>query len=418
MTLSDPPQSADRSGLIIAVAVLAAVIKIVIALTTLGTNDVIAFYEFAKAIEAHGLVWTYEHSILFNHPPLIGYFLRGLLWLSHQPFLEQFGITFPFLLRLPGIVADFCVVLLLLFLGREYQQLRPPTWALLLFAASPVSLMISGFHGNTDPILVLFVVLASVAAVRGRPSLCGLFLALSCQIKMVPLLLLPIFFFYWMQHRGARWFVFSFAVSSFLFCLEPLWMSPVSFARNVLGYGSFWGIWGLTYCLRMTGLHDFSKVNFLNLSPIQQLIMAILKLAIVLAILVLAWRRRKLSPPALFASLGYAWLIFFVLSPGIAAQYLVWLAPFVLLLSPSFYAVLVAGSAIFLFALYTLSSGGFPWYFAHATSKLNLISAHWAFVPWVILVGGLIALAWKARQQDGHLRFLRLTPIESANTLE
>lgn len=64
--------------------------------------------------------------------------------------------------------------------------------------------------------------------------------------------------------------------------------------------------------------------------------MTILKLVIVLAILVLCWRRRKLSPPALFSSIGYAWLIFFVFSSGIAAQYLVWLAPFVLLLSPKF----------------------------------------------------------------------------------
>ncbi|HSP44636.1 MAG TPA: glycosyltransferase 87 family protein [Chthoniobacterales bacterium] len=418
MTRPDQPRRAYRSRLVIAVGVLAAGIKIVIALTTLGTNDVIGFYQFAKAIETHGLVWIYDHSILFNHPPLVGYSLRGLIWLSHLPSLEQLGISFPFLLRLPGIVADFGVVLVLLFLGREYPQLRPPTWAHILFAASPVSLMISGFHGNTDPILVFFLVLASVAAVRGRPSLCGILLALSCQIKIVPLLLLPVFFFYWIQQRGARWFLLSFAAGSLLFCLEPLLMSPGAFGRNVLGYGSFWGIWGLTYCLRMTGLHDFSRVNFLNLSPIQQLIVAILKVAIVLAILVLGWRRRKLSPPEIFASLGYAWLIFFVLSPGIAAQYLVWLAPFVLLMSPSFYALLVTGSAIFLFAFYTLSSGGFPWYSAHATSKLNLISAHWALVPWLTLVGGLIVLGWNARQQHRHLRFLSLTPIEPVNTVE
>jgi hypothetical protein len=418
MTHPDPPQSADRTGLIIAIAALAAIIKILIALTTLGTNDVVAFYEFAKAIETHGLTWTYEHSILFNHPPLIGYLLRGLIWLAHQPSMQQLGISFPFLFRLPGIAADFCVVLALLFLIREYPQLRPPTWAVLLFAASPVSMMITGFHGNTDPILVLFLVLASIGAVRSHPVLCGVFLALSCQVKIVPLLLLPIFFFYWRQQRGALRFLFSFAASSLVFCLEPLLASPVSFARNVLGYGSFWGIWGLTYCLRMTGLHDFSKVSFLDLSPIQQLIMTILKVAIVLAIFVLAWRRRNLSPPELFASIGYAWLIFFVLSPGIAAQYLVWLAPFVLLLSPTFYAVLVAGSSIFLFALYSLSSGGFPWYFARATNKLNLISAHWAVVPWLTLVGGLIALAWKARQEHPRLRFLSLAPIESANTLE
>ena len=30
----------------------------------------------------------------------------------------------------------------------------PPWWTLILFAASPVSLMISGFHGNVDPVMV------------------------------------------------------------------------------------------------------------------------------------------------------------------------------------------------------------------------------------------------------------------------
>ena len=411
-------QSRDPARLIVAVALLAAIIKIVIASTTLGTNDVVAFYEFAKAIETHGLVWTYDQSILFNHPPLVGYWLRGLIWLAHQPSLEHLGISFPLLLRLPGIAADFFVVLLLLFLVRECPQLRPPAWAFLLFAASPVSLMITGFHGNTDPILVLFLILAVMAAVRRRPLLCGALLAMSCQVKIIPLLFVPIFLFYWMQQRAVLWFLLAFVASSLLCCLEPLIASPVSFSRNVLGYGSFWGIWGLTYCLRMTGLPYFTKVSFLNLSPIQQLIMTTLKTAIVLATIILAWRRRKLAPPALFASIGYVWLIFFVLSPGVAAQYLVWLAPFVLLLSPTFYAVLTAGSSIFLFALYTLSSGGFPWYFAHATSKLNLISAHWAVVPWLTLVAGLITLLCKARHQHPQLRFLSLAPIHSANPVE
>jgi Gpi18-like mannosyltransferase len=418
MTRSSLSPPASRSGLIIAVALLAAAIKIVIALTTLGTNDVVAFYEFAKAIQAHGLPWTYQHSTLFNHPPLVGYFLRVLLWLSHQSFLEQIGITFPFLLRFPGIVADFCVVLLLLFLVREYPRLRPPSWALLLFAASPVSVMITGFHGNTDPILVLFLVLASLAAIRAHPMFCGVLLAMSCQVKIIPLLLFPIFLFYWWQRLSVRRFLVSFLASSLLFCLEPLLASPASFARNVLGYGSFWGIWGLTYCLRLTGLDNFDRVSFLNLSPVQQLIMTTLKAVIVLAILVLAWRRRKLPATTLFASIGYAWLIFFVLSPGVAAQYLVWPAPFILLVSPSFYALLVAGSSIFLFALYTLSAGGFPWYFAHATSKLNLISAHWAAVPWLTVVAGLIALAWKARREHPDLRFLSLAPFEIKNTIE
>jgi len=398
--------------LIVAAALIAALVKIGIALNTLGTNDAVAFYQFAKALETHGLCWTYQHSALFNHPPLVGYTLPALAWLDRQSFFRQYGLTFPFLLRLPGIIADFGVVLLVLFILREYPPLRPPGWALVLFAASPVSIMVSGFHGNTDPMMVLFLVLAAIMAVRDRPLLCGVFLALSCQVKIIPLLLFPIFFFFWLERR--RWFLFtgSFVVSTLMFCAEPLARSPFMFVKNVLSYGSFWGIWGLTYCLRMTGLQEFSKVSFFNLSGTQNGIIMILKVLVVLAVLLLAWRRRKLPAPALFTTITYAWMIFFVFSPGVAAQYLVWLAPFVLLFSPTFYGFLTAGSSIFLFALYTITSGGFPWYFAHASNKLNAICAHWALVPWLTLAAGLFAFALNARRQDPTLRFVNLSTID------
>ncbi|HKP02832.1 MAG TPA: hypothetical protein VJU77_05645 [Chthoniobacterales bacterium] len=404
--------TAFRSGPIIAVAVVASLLKVAIALTSLGTNDVLAFYQFAKAVDAHGLTWLYEHSILFNHPPLVGYFLGGLARLEQQAFWQQNGLTFPFFLRLPGILADFAVVILVLSVARKQPDLRRPRWALFLFAASPVSIMITGFHGNTDPFLVLFLLVATIMAVDGRPALCGLFLAVACQVKIIPLLLLPIFFFFWIERRQACLFLGSLLVSSLIFCLEPLLKSPVMFARNVLAYGSFWGVWGLTYCLRMTGLDEFNKTSFFNLSALQNAIMMVLKVAVVLSILILAWRRRKLPAPALFPSIGYAWMIFFVVSPGVAAQYLVWLAPFVLFLSPTFYGFLVAGSSVFLFALYTITSGGFPWYFAHASNKLSAICAHWALIPWLTLLVGLVAFGLNARRQKPHFRFLSLKAIQ------
>ena len=186
MTRCSEGQPSFRSGPIVAVAAIAALVKIGIALTSLGTNDVVAFYAFAQAIDVHGLAWTYEHSAFFNHPPLVGYFLDVLLWLDHQPVLRANGLPFPFLLRFPGILADFAVVLLMLSVVRNYPQLCPPQWALLLFAISPVSIMITGFHGNTDPILVLFLVLAAIMAINARPALSGLCLALACQVKIIP----------------------------------------------------------------------------------------------------------------------------------------------------------------------------------------------------------------------------------------
>lgn len=412
MSLRNEVQPSFRPGHVIAAAAIAALVKIAIALTSLGTNDVVAFYEFGKAIESHGLTWIYEHSVLFNHPPMIGYLLGALAWLDRQPLLRDNGLPFPFLLRFPGILADFVTVLLIVSVARKNPQLRPPQWALLLFAISPVSIMITGFHGNTDPILVLLLVLASIMAIDGRPALCGLSLALACQVKMIPVLLLPIFFFFWLEQRRIWWPAGSFALTSFLFCLEPLLRSPVVFLKNVLGYGSFWGVWGLTSLLRMSGISGFRKTSFFDLSASQNLIMLLLKLAVVLSILVLAWRRRKLPPTELFATIGYAWIIFFVVSPGVAAQYLVWLAPFVLLLSPTLYGLILAASSIFLFALYTISSGGFPWYFAHASNKLSLISAYWALLPWLTISAGLIVLARNARRQDPKLRLLSLQAIQ------
>lgn len=162
----------------------------------------------------------------------------------------------------------------------------------------------------------------------------------------------------------------------------------------------------------MTGLPEFSKTSFFNLTPAQNIIMTGLKLLVFAGILLIAWRRRRLAPPALFASIGYAWMIFFIFSPAVAAQYLIWLAPFILLLSPTFYGILVVASSTFLFALYTITSGGFPWYFAHASNKLNSICAQWAVIPWLTLVAGLVVMAWQARRENPDFRIMGLAPIK------
>src|SRR5438477_3688385 len=50
-------------------ALIAAAIKIAIALNTFGTNDVAAFYAFARSLSDHGLEWTYK-TALFGSPDL------------------------------------------------------------------------------------------------------------------------------------------------------------------------------------------------------------------------------------------------------------------------------------------------------------------------------------------------------------
>jgi hypothetical protein len=77
----------------------------------------------------------------------------------------------------------------------------------------------------------------------------------------------------------------------------------------------------------------------------------------------IGWRRRFLRATAMIFSIAYAWIVFFVFSfPGFCAYYLIWLTPFILLLSPAFYASLAATSSLFLFIFCNGLAGGLPWF--------------------------------------------------------
>jgi len=399
-----------RNLIIISLALVALAVKLAIAYNTIGTNDAINFYGFAQALSHHSLEWTYQHSRYFNHPPLTAYFLRAIYGITEQQRCQDLGIHFPFLLRFPGILADFLVVLILLQFRNA--ELKVPTWALALFAISPVSLMVSGFHGNTDPMMVLFLVCAVWMCLRDQSALAGLFFALSCQIKIVPLLFLPAFFLFWNSKGRLRGFVLGAVITTCLLWSEPLLFFPGQFISNVLSYGSYWGIWGITYCLRLTGVSEFSTVSFVDLQPSQQIIMSVLKALIVIGTLIVAWRRRSAAEPGLIDTITYTWLIFFVLAPGVCAQYLIWLAPFVLISNPKFYSALLVSSSIFLFAFYQSTARSWPWFAAITTDSRRELWAPWSLLPWIamIIVAALLCYKHFGRQFDAVMCSLSSRP--------
>jgi len=401
----------QREIAVLIVALLAFALKLIIAFHTLGTNDVVIFYGFARQLTDHGLEWVYLHSIWFNHPPLSAYFLEGIYHLDHQPFFRENGFLFPFLLRAPGIISDLIAVLLLIRIQRTVPQFRMPLWALLAFAISPISLMVSGFHGNTDSVMVMFLLCAAYMCLRDRPMLSGLFFALSCQIKIVPLLFLPAFFFFWSTQRKMCRFVIPVALVSLSLWSQPLLHFPIVFLKNVFSYGGFYGLWGITYCLRMTGLPQLSKVGFYDLPAAETTIAVLLKIIIIMTTLVMAWRCRRLGPGGLIRTLACTWIVFFVFSPAICGQYLVWLAPFILLLSPVLYAHLLLSGTVFLFFFYNVMAHGFPWYYARSTTELFKLWDPWALWPWLTLVFAIPLLWNHARQQYTGIRFLSLEPV-------
>jgi hypothetical protein len=101
---------------------LAFLLKIVLALSTLGSNDSITWGQFAAAIQARGGLEVYYTVRRFNHPPFMLHVLRSLAWLT-----DVTSLPFPFWLRFPAIVADFGSVVLVwrLLAARLAQHATP-----------------------------------------------------------------------------------------------------------------------------------------------------------------------------------------------------------------------------------------------------------------------------------------------------
>src|SRR5438105_10350749 len=276
--------------------------------------------------------------------------------------------------------------------------------------------MISGFHGNTDPVMVLLLVCAVWMCLRNQPVLAGLFFALSCQIKIVPLLLLPAFVFFWHSQNRSRGFLITGAVTTLVLWIEPLLNFPTLFAKNVLAYGSYWGLWGITYLFRLTGFSQFSRLSFLDLEPAQIFIMTVLKVIVMGGAIWIGWRNRHARGRAFINSLAHTWLVFFVFAPGVCPQYLFWLAPFILVLSPALYTCAMISSSIFLFAFYNITSGGLPWSVALAMDESQQHWIVWSLLPWLVIVAGAITLWLKTTEGKLELRLVRLLklPAESA----
>jgi hypothetical protein len=215
-------------------------------------------------------------------------------------------------------------------------------------------------------------------------------------------LLCPVFLFYWWHRRALVSFLVPMAIVCLSLWSEPLVYFPTLFIKNVLSYGSYWGIWGITYWLRLTGSKEFINVWYENFSRSQTIIVSCLKAIIVGTVLLIGWRRRSLPGLSLLESIGYAWGIFFVFSPGVCAQYLIWPAPFILFLSPKFFGWLTAAASLFLFFFYNVISHGLPWYLGISTNQLNSIWTPWSVWPWAVFIGGMFLFWRQAILADGQ----------------
>lgn len=355
----------------IAAAVLALALKTVIALTTYGTNDVMTWERDLAKVESRGAAALYQEGISyvsadgvvyadqpFIHPPFMLTALRAWDFLARVS-----GLPLRFWLRFTSSIADVISLLLAARLLKFLPRANQPLFELLAMALCPVSVVISGFHGNTDPVMIAFVLL-SIYLIESDRSLwaAGAAMGMALNIKIVPVIFIPAVLLYLPAMRARLRYLTSLAAVFVLGALPYLLGEPLAIAKTMLAYNSKPGLWG------------FSLFSVLSrggrLSWLFREYGAAGKFLVLAAILCLsvAVNVRHNKPP-LFVQCGAIAFLFLFLTPGFAMQYLAWLVPWVLALGiwPTLFFYAAAGT--FMLIVYNDWCGGFPWYLANVLTR-------------------------------------------------
>lgn len=364
-----------RAALAVVVFV-ATVGKLALAARTFGTEDVARWRAFAGGVAHAGPVGVYRlhfravplfprhhhhhHYWLYNHPPLIGYMLLVVNAATQR------GVSFPLAIRIPAISADVVTSFLVLELLRTRRSLPEAFAAATLVALSPILLVISGYHGNTDPVFIMLSLLSVYLLVdRRAPGLAGLSIAIALSVKIVPVIIVPTLLVF--AIRTGRRVASRFVVSAAAF-VGLTWTPVVTqvwqpFRHDVLGYGGTGRPrWGLAKLASIIGHPSWVTNHGTTDRYVTVFIVTVLPAALAL------WRPWLVVEASALALVGLL-----LLSPAFAMQYLVWAAV------PAYLLSFVGATAFNLFGgfllieIYNRASGGFPWY--HIKLLDNITSA-------------------------------------------
>ena len=295
----------------------ALVLKLFIAAETPGTSDVQYWGNHGVILAKNGLAAAYRSSAMYNPTPLMAGYAALLATL--------FGpgtVVFAFWLRLPGIIAEALLAVALWRRGRRTGT--PLCWVVLLFVLNPVSLAVTGYHGNVDGLSAAMLVAALLAAADNRAVACGLWLGFAVAVKVPALLPGPAFLLWWAARGRTRAFVAAAAAVVLAGWGPALWACPREFAERVLGYSGIWGVWGISRILYVTGWDGFHSITYSAPSFAARVLTTALKAAVVAWACLLAWRRRKMDSTGLTGTVAATWIAFLVLAPSGATQYLIW----------------------------------------------------------------------------------------------
>jgi Glycosyltransferase family 87 len=259
------------------------------------------------------------------------------------------GLAYTSLIRLPAIVADAVIALIVQdFLARRGAGERARIAATALVALGPSFIVISGYHGQIDSLAIL-PALAAVAiwdrVQESRRALyAGLLIGAGAAVKTTPAVMLLALLPSVRSPREAATLVGA-AAAVPLAALAPWLVTSPDEVAEALRYRGFPGTSGLSIVLQP----EFGEqlVRLVEPNAVVELIYErgqLIVVAALVAVTAFVARRRPELGPAERATL--IWLAFYIVTPASFFQYLVWGLPFFILAGHLRLALAVQATAL------------------------------------------------------------------------
>lgn len=219
-------------------------LRLILWISSEGSNDVRFWYRFARNIAAGGLGELYFSDRLFNHPPLMGLWSASALYVSTAA-----SVPFPWVFKFPSLLAELATGLLAFSAWKARGQSPRAAAAFAAYGTSISCIVISAHHGNTDPLYFCFAMAAAyLMEAKRAPFWSGVALGAAINVKLIPILLVAPLASRCTRLKDALRYVggLSLGAAPFLCALwafEP-WQRQ-AYLRNMLTYGSSVDSWGV-----------------------------------------------------------------------------------------------------------------------------------------------------------------------------
>ncbi|HUG52756.1 MAG TPA: hypothetical protein VMR21_04120 [Vicinamibacteria bacterium] len=368
---------------VLAVAGLALLARAVaVALSDRVVADVLRYRKVATHVL--DVSWNpYLAPHLYPYPPVWVWMEAGAEWLARHA-----GVPFAMAVKAPVVLADVALAVLLVRWGHERGGRA--RWAGWLYAAHPVALLVTGFHGQFDPVALLALAAALRWLDRGRLDRSALALAAAIAVKSFPVLVLP-FALLFVPGGPTRRRYAVLATGPVAVLLAPYAASDASaLTRELLGYGGVadFGWIGAHRSLRWAATGRLARGEAEHWAVLVTLSKPLF-LAAAAALWVAVgrgWLRWSAAACALAVLLAFQ-----ALYGALSAQYLLWPVPLALALGERLVPVHAVLAAVALVGFYVLLAPG-----VLTPAEAPLLAPALARLLWTAGTAGLwlLTVAW------------------------